>query len=336
MEKLNVSFFIKDAKEKLEGKDTTRMAAIHTGAIVALGLLLTVIQLMLSEGMGKASGLSGLGTISMLQTVQTVLQYANTLLVPFWNLGFLYVALQWARGNTASQRDLLTGFHRVGPCIGLLLNRLILMLCVVFLCASLCSTAYLMTPPGQQLQEVMLSMGTAGDYATYMSSLSEENLAVLMDAMKPVLILCCGLSGLLLIPLLYRLRLAEYVILDHKEARAFPAMLISASLLRRRCWQFFKLDLRLWWYHGLKLLCMAVCYGDVLLGALGVSLPVDKDLAYILSYLLYLVLLFGVEVCFRPQVEAAYARAYDALKEMGPVPRKTVTAVPEKMPWSET
>jgi uncharacterized membrane protein len=243
--------------------------------------------------------------------------------------------MQWARNSAAADRDLLTGFHRVGPCIGLLLNRFIVVFCVIFLCSSLCSTAYLMTPAGQKLQELMLSMGTAENYYAYMGALSDQELSSLMGAMQPVLIVCGVVSAALLIPLLYRLRLAEYVILDHKEARAFPAMLISASLLRRRCWQFFKLDLRFWWYYGLQLLCMLVCYAEMLLPAVGVNLPVEADVAYILTYLVYLVMLFGVETCFRPRVETAYARAYDALIEMGPVTKKPAPAVPQKMPWDE-
>lgn len=334
MEKLNVSYFIRDAREKLEGKGSRRLAMIHTGAIVAVGLAMTLLQLMLSESMGKASGLSGLGTVSLLQTAQTVLQWANTLLVPFWNLGFLYVAMQWARNSSAVDRDLLTGFHRIGPCIGLLLNRLLITFGVVFLCTTLCSTAYLMTPAGQQLQEQMLSMGTM-DYYSYMDSLSQQELTAMMNAMMPVLIICGLVSFGVLIPLVYRLRLAEYVILDHKEARALPAMMVSASLLRRRCWQFFKLDLRFWWYHGLQVLCVLVCYSDGLLSALGVPLPVGEDAAFMVTYVVYLAMLFGVEVCFRPLVETAYADAYDALKEMGPAPKKNAPAKPQKMPWDE-
>ena len=334
MEKLNVSYFIRETREKLEGKGSRRLAMIHTGAIVAVGLVMTLLQLMLSESMGKASGLSGLGTISMLQTAQTVLQWANTLLVPFWNLGFLYVAMEWARNRSATERDLLTGFHRIGPCIGLLLNRFLIAFCVVFLAASVCSTAYLVTPAGQQLQEQMLAMG-AVDYS-YMESISQQEMDMLMNAMRPVLIFCGLVSVGLLVPLLYRLRLAEYVILDHKEARAFPAMLVSASLLRRRCWQLFKLDLRFWWYYGLKLLCLLVCYGDQVLSAVGVPLPMGEEAAFMVTYVVYLAMLFGVEACFRPQVATAYAQLYDALKEMGPVPRKTALAAPKNMPWDET
>ena len=332
MEKLNVSFFITDAREKLEGKGATRTAAIHTGVIAALGLVLTVVQMMLSESMGKTSGLSGLSTVSMLQTAQTVLQWANTLLVPFWNLGFLYVALQWARGNGTCDRDLLTGFHRMGPCIGLLLNRFLICFGILFATMYICSSGFMMTSAGSKLTEVVMAAG--GDInAVY--EISEAQLAELMASMTPMIIIWGVLSMVLLIPVLYRFRLAEYVILDTPRMRGLPAMIISASLLRRRCWQFFKLDLRLWWYHGLKLLCVLVCYADVILPMAGISLPADTDVIFIISYVVYLALLFGVEVSFRPRVDTAYADAYNALKEMGPAVKKAVPPVPQKMPWDE-
>ena len=74
MEKFDVTYFIKDTREKLEGKDSRRTAAIHTGVIVAVGLVLTFLQMMLADSMDKASGLSGLGTVSMMQTAQPPLK----------------------------------------------------------------------------------------------------------------------------------------------------------------------------------------------------------------------------------------------------------------------
>ena len=333
MEKLDLSFFVKDAREKLKGRDTTRMAAIHTGAIVLVGIILTLVQLMLANAMEGAAGLSGLGTVSILQTAQTVLQWANTLLVPFWNLGFLYVALRWARGASAQTQDLLMGFHRILPCIGLLLNRFLLSFCVMFLCVNLCSGLYMMLPASTDLLDLAANAGS--DMEAFYASLTQQDVSMLIHALAPLLIVWGVLCLVVLTPLMYRFRLAEYVILDHKEAKAFPAMLISASLLRRRLWQLFKLDLRFWWYYALKALCMLLCYGDLLLDMLGISLPIGVDAAYILFYVLYLVLLFGVEVCFRSRVDTAYGSFYDALKEMGPALRKSAAMPPQKMPWDE-
>ena len=111
-------------------------------------------------------------------------------------------------------------------------------------------------------------------------------------------------------------------------------MLISATLMRRRRWQLFRLDLHFWWYYGLKVLCMLICYADLLLAALGVNLPVGTDAVYLITYGLYLAALFMVEISFRPRVDTAYAIAYETLKEMGPVIPKPVEK-PEKMPWDE-
>ena len=331
MEKLNVTYFVKDAREKLEGKDSRRAATIHTGVIVAAGLVLTIVQMLLARGMGNATGLSGLGTVSMLQTAQTVLQYANTILAPFWNLGFLYVAMLWARNRASADRDLLTGFRRVGPCIGLVLERFLVAVLVVLASALICSYIFVKTPAGQQLEAQMIAIG-AVDYYSFLENVPQQEMDAMMKSMQPVLILCGVSSVAVLVPILYRMRLAEYVVLDHKEVRALPAILISASLMRRRCWQFFKLDLQFWWYYGLKMLILAVCYADSLLSFAGVTLPISEDAAFLLSYAIYLVLLLGLEVCFRPRVETAYACAYDALREMGPVPKKNQPAIPQEMP----
>ena len=134
MEKLNVTLFIKNAREKLKGRDAHQMAAIHTGVTVAVSLVIMVLQYVLAQGIGNTGGLSGMETRSMLETGQMVLQWANNLLLPFWNLGFMYVALRWAQEKRADRADLLTGFRRIGPYLGLMLNRVMLSFIVIFLC----------------------------------------------------------------------------------------------------------------------------------------------------------------------------------------------------------
>ena len=67
----------------------------------------------------------------------------------------------------------------------------------------------------------------------------------------------------------------------------------------------------------------------------GPLLLIEGDFAYIVTYALYLVALFGIEVCFRPRVETAYACAYEQLKEMNPIEQKIVPVKPQDMPWDE-
>lgn len=335
MENLNVRYFAENAREKLRGKDAKSLAMFHTGITVAAALVITLLQFALAKGIGNTSGLSGLGTRSILETIQMVLRWANMILLPFWSLGFLYASLLWARDSRARREDLLMGFRRFGPCLSLLLNRAVLSILVMILCVNLSSTIFMLTPAAAPLMELAEAAG--GDMEVLnqlLTQMSWEEATELLYAMLPMLILWGVLSLVILVPLLYRFRMAEYVILEEPRARGLSSMLISAALLRRRCWKLLRLDLHFWWYYGLKVLCMVLCYADLLLGLLGVILPVGGEAASLIAYGLYLAALFAVEVAFRPQVDTAYAGLFLALKEMGPVQRK-VSAVPAKMPWDE-
>ena len=335
MEKLNTTWIINSAREKLNGKDSRTMAMFHTGIMVAAALVITVLQYVLAEGIGNTSGLSGLGTRSVLETIQTVLRWANLLLVPFWGLGFVYAALLWAREKDAHRRDLLTGFRRWGAYLGVLLNRTLLSFFVMMFCVNISSMVYMLTPASGVIENLSATTGADMDaLAKILTEMTPEQISELMYAMIPLLLIWVVVSAAILIPLLYRFRLAEYVILDEPRARGMSAMFLSAIMLRRRCWQLFRLDLRFWWYYGLKLLCLLICYADLLLMALGISLPISADAVYLLTYGIYLVGLFAVEVSFRPLVDTSYAVAFETIKEMGPVQKKTVEK-PEDMPWDE-
>lgn len=332
MEKINGKELAFQAKTTLKGKDASSLALLHTGVTVLASAVIMLLQWVLAEGIGNTSGLSGMGTRSILQTMQTVLQWANTLLIPFWNLGFLYVALCWARDKQAGRKDLLEGFHRIGPCLSLLLNRFLIGFCVLFICVNICTYAYMATPAAKGLLE--MAEAAQGDMNAFYALLEQQDLDSLLDSMGPLLILWGVLSLVILTPLMYRFRLAEYAILNHPGVRGMPAMLISAALMRRRRFQLFCLDLRFWWYYGLKLLCVVIGYGDFLLPALGVTLPMDGNAAFFVAYILSLIALLGVETCFRSQVETAYALFYERVYQAGPTAPKALPA-PQNMPWDE-
>lgn len=334
MEKLNVTMLIKTARERLRDRDTHRMAAIYAGVSAAAALAIMLLQLVLSKGIGNTGGLSGMGTRSVLETGQLVLQWANTLLMPFWNLGFLYVALLWARRKAADTKDLLAGFHRIGPYLGLMVNRALLTFVVSMVCINVCSVIFMMTPAASQILELAGSYGSTEEMYEYLYSLEAPVILEMFRSMLPMVIVCIALAMALLVVLMYRFRMAEFVILDEPHARGLSAMLLSAAMLRRRCWQLFRLDLKFWWYYALKLLCMLLLYADLLLEAAGVALPVSADAAYLLTYGLYLVGFFAVEVRFLPTVQTAYACAYENLKAQGAVQKKEPEA-PKHMPWDE-
>lgn len=335
METLNAKMIVAQSCERLKGRNTRDLTILHTGVTIAASLVIMLLQLALARGIGNTGGLSGMGTRSILETGQMVLQWANTLLLPFWNLGFLYVALLWAREKPADKRDLLTGFHRIGPYIGLMLNRALLTFMAGMVCVYVAGFVYMMTPAASWVMELTEEFGNSDALYDYLYNMNEAQIMELFRTMIPMLAIGALVSAVLLVPLLYRFRMAEYVILDEPRARGLSSMLLSAAMLRRRCWQLFKLDLRFWWYYGLKILCALLLYADLLLETMGVMLPVTSDTAYLLTYGLYLVGFFAVEVTFRPRVETAYACVFEKLKELGPAQKSVSTVKPQNMPWDE-
>ena len=336
METLNAKLLIAQAKERLEGKDARKMAFFHTGIIAAFALVVTVLQYVLQLGIAETGGLSGMRTIALLQTMQTVLQWANMILAPFWNLGFIYVTLLWARDKYARKEDLLTGFHRISPYIGLVLLRGVLIGAVLIVAVYASSAVFMMLPASQTITDIAMQTNVDPEaIAEYLYQMTDAQTLELMRAMIPMLVISAVLAVAILVPLMYRFRMAEYVILNQKGMRALPAMIVSVALLRRRCWKLFKLDLHLWWYYALKVICILLCYLELILGAMGIALPLGTDGAAFAAYGLYLLGLLAVETLFRPQVQTTYGVLYETCVAAGPVQKANPPAKPQSVPWDE-
>ena len=75
-----------------------KLALIHTAVTVGVALLVTLLNYYLNHQMDNTvSGLSGMGSRRILATVQTTLQYIQAFAMPFWEIGFVFVALRLLR-----------------------------------------------------------------------------------------------------------------------------------------------------------------------------------------------------------------------------------------------
>ena len=95
---------------------------------------------------------------------------------------------------------------------------------------------------------------------------------------------------------------------------AFRALKTSAKLTSRSKWELAKLDLHFWWYYALQVGITVMVYTPELCALAGITLPVDADTAYWLSYGAYAVAQIALLTLARPQVEVAFAGAYDCRK----------------------
>ena len=77
-----------EAAERLASAsyDPKKLILIHSGVQVALALLLALVQYLLDRKIGDTGGLGGMGTRSVLETIQAVLTIAQMTAAVFWQL----------------------------------------------------------------------------------------------------------------------------------------------------------------------------------------------------------------------------------------------------------
>lgn len=310
-----------------------KLALIYAGAALGISLVITVLDILLLQGIDTTGGLSGLGMRSVLETVRTVLRYILALALPFWGFGFLFTALAMARGGDNRPAGLLEGFRRFGPVLRLQLLQGVLYFGVGLFCVYVGSFLFYLTPLASDmislLEPFIMEGGTPEQIEQAMAQIPMEQLT---RAMWPALAMSSILCVVVLIPLHYRLRMARFFVMDEPKMGAMLAMIASSRYMRKNRLKWFRLDLSYWWYYAGLLLAALVCYGDMLLPRIGMEMPMSGDAAWLLFYALGALVQFVLDWCFRSRVQTAYALAYDILRQQEPY-TPPVKPVPQKLPW---
>ena len=293
-----------------------RVVLLHAVPALLLPLIVMAINLFLDTQLDGTGGLSGIGLRSTLQTVQTVLSTGISLLLPFWQLGLIFTAMRINAGNTAESHNLFEGFRRWGGALRLQLCRdfryILKMVGGIFLGSLLFSA----TPLSNGLVETI----TAINEDPSLANLTGEELMALLQArisigdLITLYLLCAAGALIMVVPLFYKYRLSDYVLLTEDTPRALASLYESSRLMRGNRMQLFRLDLHLWWYFLLAFLSAFISYGDLLLPLLGISLPVSPNMAAAIFAFISAILQFLLYYFFRGQIETTYACFYESLK----------------------
>ena len=307
-------------------RNPKRIILIHTAVSLGIMLLVAVLDYVLSGQIENTGGLSGLGTRSVLTTVQSILQMVQMAVLPFWEIGYLYAAMKMAVKEPAEPGTLLEGFRRFGPLFRIMLLKGLIFLVLGFVCTYVATQIFVMTPLSTPMLEAMAPV--LNDPTLMESAAGEEALMqvvdqALDDAMLPLLIITGILLCLVYIPISYRLRLVNYSVLENPREGALVAFRRSFRLMRGNCLEMFLLDLSFWWYYLLQILINLVCYGDLILSLAGVSLPWSGELSFFLFYILALAGQFVLYFLARNKVEVTYVTAYHVLSPYRPQQRET-------------
>lgn len=281
--------------------DPKRLILIHNGASVALGLILALLDFALEQQIGGTGGLGGIGLRSVLETVQSVLWIAQIAALLFWQIGYVFIALQLSREAEVTPGSLLQGFRNFGPVLRL--RILISLICggLAFAASYIASMIFSATPMSAPLMEAM-EVGT-----------EEALMAAIESCMMPMTLIMLAVLAVLGLPLYYRLRMAEFALMENPRAGARAAIHKSRELMKGNRMKLFALDLSFWWFYLLEALLCLVAYGDMLLPLLGVSLPWSATV----SYYIFLILCYIGQLLLYwwrgNEIQVTYAMAYQSL-----------------------
>lgn len=308
---MNISQLKSDAAQSLHRASFSphRLALIHTGIALAASLILTILNYILTHQIGNTAGLAGIGTRTVLSTVQSVLSVLLMAALPFWELGFTRAAVLYARQEEVTFKVLPEGFRRLGPALRLTVIRILFVGMIGFFCLQFATVLYILSPLSDGLMTQMEALMEGGQLATADPAV----LDALLPSLYPVYILAGVLLIALLIPVFYRFRLADMAIMDDAPG-ALAALRLSGHAMKGKAFSYFKLDLSFWWYYLLAAASSALAYGDVLLAWLKV--PANETVSYFFFYVLSLVCQLLLAWRFAPTVQTTYATAYLQLRAM--------------------
>lgn len=292
-----------------------RLTVIVYAAIAALSALaVSALTTVLDNRIATTGGLSNLGLRSVLSTIRSVVPMVHTLAFLCVQLGYQSAALRMARRRAVEPRTLLDGFRCFGPLLRafLLQNGLYLLLCIAASYAA--SFLYLATPLASDFFELLaplMSDPEALSNALYADAAFQARaIAALWPVVPIALVIFLAVAA----PFMYQYRMVNFCLLDNPRRGALASMRESAQMMKGHRLDLLKLDFGFWWYYLALGLASVVCYGDVLLPLLGVSLPWSGTVSYYVFYIAYLVIQSLMYYFFLNRVETTYATVYEKLR----------------------
>lgn len=281
--------------------DPKKLILIHTGASMALALVLALVDELLQQQIGGTGGLSGVGSRAILETAQTVLMYAQLAATLFWQIGYVYISLLMLRKKSVGPQDLLEGFRQFGPVLRLRLMEMLLYTGMALTCVYGGSLVFGMTPWAAPLEQAV-ELGT-----------EEAILLAVEECAVPLTIVMAAFGLVLMVPYMYRLRMTSFLLMDNPKIGARVAVGASRMMMFKNRMNLFKVDLSFWWFYLLQALTVLVAYGNELLPLMGVELPWSGKV----SYYVFLILCYGGQLALfwwkGNEVQLTYAACYEAL-----------------------
>lgn len=303
------------AARRLEHAPKSRtVAVIFAAVVIGLSLLSALVNYLLGLGIGQSGGLSNMGTRSVLSALQTMLPMVQSIIVLCMELGYMAAMLRVARGQYVSPNTLRLGFDRFWVLLRFTLLQAVIFSGMGFASVYFGVMLFLATPLSQPVTEILVPLVSQSSLLDPTVAIPDATYDTLMQAMTPAFLICAVIFLVAAVPVFYRLRMTNYVIIDKPGMGAITAMRFSRAMMRRNCLELLKLDLHLWWFYAATIAASVICYGDMILPMLGVELPFSADAGFFLFYGIYWALEFAIYYFLRNRVYVTYGLFYDSIR----------------------
>lgn len=304
-----------DARLVLAVSHSDHRRIVWIYSLIALGapLLSALVYFVTDLMIASTGGLSGLGTRTVLLSIQTITELLINLLLPLWTLGLSFCAIRLSRQDPVAPKALTAGFSRWGVALRLALAQGVVYLAVIYLTAQIASLLFSFSPMSAKAvaaMEPLLADGT----------LTQAQALSLLKLAYPMLIIWGVLLLVSMIPLVYSFRMCAYRILDEDRPGALISTLQSRRMMKGNRLKLFKLDLSFWWFYVLVILAAILTYVPFSL------LPISDSVAFLCSTALHSAVVLLLYKKYILYMETCYALFYDRLlqyhraKEQAPTP----------------
>lgn len=302
-----------NAREALSGAaySPRKLFTIHIAVSAGIALIISLISFLLNRGIASTGGLDGIGTRALLETVQTLLETANSLALPFWQIGLVFASLLLIRRQTAEPHSLLEGFRRLGPVLRLYILKVLIVIALIMICSNAASFLMVLLPLSTGFLSLMESIPETATEEEILRMMEDPAFSEqMLRAMVPMLLAMLALMLICIIPIMFRLRMTDYLIMDNPEAGARAAVKTSWRMTKGNCMALFRLDLSFWWFYVLNTLVSVVYFLDMLLPQ-----SVNPDVSFILCGVGYAIGQVALYSWANAYLQTTYAAFYEALRE---------------------
>ena len=310
----NVKELYPAAKQRLEkAPEEKKIILLYAAIIIGMAVLSMGINSLLSDRISQSGGLGNLGVRTFLTTIQSVLPILQSVISLCLGLGYTSAMLRISRGQYATVNSLRLGFQRFWQLLRTTIFQTLIFAGLGILSLYAAMLVFFLTPLSGSAMELVSSLMSGGELQMETLLMDEVMQLAFLKSIAPVYVIFLLMFALLAIPLLYRYRMVSYVLIDNPAVGGLAALRRSSRMMKGNCMALFRLDLHLWWYYALSALAATVAYADTLAALLGISLPVSADVAYYLSFGVYLVAQAALYYFLSNRIEVTYALAYEQI-----------------------